>query len=57
MKWITISVTVSVLCGGLRPSPARAQFLRCEVTNEPSQVLLSDDDVVNFLQALDAATG
>jgi hypothetical protein len=54
MKWTTALITVGVLLGGLQPAPVGAQFLQCEVTNEPSQVLLSHEDVVNFLQALDA---
>jgi hypothetical protein len=41
-----------LLLVSLHPVRAGAQFLKCEVTNEPSRVLLSVDDAVNFLQAL-----
>ncbi len=47
------SVIVAALLVTMCPSLASAQFLRCEVTSEPSQVQLSIDDVVNFLQALE----
>ena len=53
MRWTNVLAAVGVLLGGLQPAPVGAQFLQCEVTNEPSQVLLSHEDVVNFLQALD----
>ena len=56
MREAIAPVALAVLCLVICPVDAEAQ-LKCEVTNDPDEVLLSYDDVNNFVRALDMMDG